>query len=106
MAHGVFNRNVTISKHLISSSPGACWSLDCAPQLKRKSGKRVSIIVAVDDFSKYVVIGTLKGQKSSEVTEWMLTRVLSYFGKPDRIRVDNGNEFRDTFSVTMEALGI
>jgi IS30 family transposase len=64
------------------------------------------MIVAIDDFSKYAVLGCLKSLKSREVTKWVLTQVLAYFGRAHHLRVDNGNEFKDVFQTTMDSLGI
>lgn len=58
-----FNRENTINAHITALEPRASWSVDCAPSISA-GDKRVSIIVAIDDFSKFVIAGTLESISS------------------------------------------
>ena len=52
----VFRRREEVGGHLAADQPRVAWSLDCAPGLNTPSGRRKSILICVDDFSRYVVL--------------------------------------------------
>ncbi len=60
LASGVFRRKDTLTDHLRSSGPREAWSIDLAPGLKTSKGARKNIVVCVDDFSKFVLLGNLE----------------------------------------------
>ena len=59
----------------------------------RRDGTRKSILVMVDDFSKYVILVILDRLDSNTVKEAFIRHVLSAYGRPLRVRTDRGSEF-------------
>lgn len=55
----VFRRRDTLGGHLVTSGPRTSWSLDCAPAIATADGTRQSILVMVDDFSKFTILAVL-----------------------------------------------
>ena len=84
--------------HLSSRTPRTSWSIDCAPSINAKDGKRWSIIIAVDDCSKLVTLGIIENLSSDSVAKWVTERILGPYGKPDLIRTDHGREFQGRFT--------
>jgi Integrase zinc binding domain/Integrase core domain len=91
------------------------WSVDLMTELpaavaltthRPPLGAKVHIIVAVDTFSKFVLLGTLATRSSNAVTDWLRTHLLAVFGKPQRFRTDNGGEFAGTLALVCDALDI
>ena len=80
--------------------------MDCAPSLGTPSGARVSILVAVDDFTRYVLCIALEKLDSKAVKRAFVERILTVYGKPERVRVDGGREFAGEFASLCETLGI
>ena len=101
----VFHRENTIRQHITAVAPRTSWSVDCAPAISAKD-KRVTIIVAVDDFSKFIIAGVLENLDSRKTAAWFLNHVLALAGKPDVVRCDNGNEFAGQFAGMLKILGI
>ena len=60
----------------------------------------------VDDFSKFAILALLPRLDSTAVAEAFLERVLAVYGRPQRVRVDGGVEFKGKFTALMEALGV
>ena len=80
--------------------------MDCAPALGAAGAGRKTIIVAVDDFSKYTLLGILDSHTPAAVVEWLGNTIISIFGVPCRLRVDNGTEFRGELEVLCKLLEI
>lgn len=72
--------------------PNQCWSMDfMADQLF--DGRRIRLLTIVDNFSRISpMIGVGFSYKGHDVVT-ALERACSRYGKPERIRVDNGPEF-------------
>ena len=60
----------------------------------------------VDDFTRYVLCVVLPRLDSMAVRQAFLERVLSVYGRPERVRTDGGREFAGEFTTLMEALNI
>ncbi len=101
----VFHREDAIRKHITAIAPRTSWSLDCAPAIVA-GDKRATIIIAMDDFSKFMVAGILEKLDSKNVAKWFLNNVLALAGKPKMVRCDNGNEFAGYFAGMLQALGV
>ena len=106
MQTAVFRRKDVISRHLTASRPRISWSLDIAPRLGGSGDNRTSIVVAVDDFSKYVVLTPLLSIDSAAMASWFLQFIVAPYGKPQQVRVDNGNEWRGSFPELLTTLQI
>ena len=62
--------------------------MDLAPDLTTKSGgEKLSLAIAVDDFSGFVVLGAMD-RKSITIATWVATHILNLFGAPLYIRTD------------------
>ncbi len=67
--------------------------MDLAPGLKLPDGSRANIVVCVDDFSKFVLLGVLPTRTSLALRDWTLEHVFGPFGRPLQVRTDRGKEF-------------
>jgi putative transposase len=56
--------------------------------------ERLHLLVAEDDFSRFVVGHTLVSEKSSKVATEVLLSAMARHGKPEAVRTDRGGEFR------------
>lgn len=102
----VFRRADALSGHLTASRPRVAWSMDCAPSLGTASGERVSILIVVDDFTRYVLCAALPSLTSRAVRQVFIERILTVYGKPERVRTDGGREFAGDFARFVDSLGI
>ena len=82
MARAVFRRRNSIGGHLATNAPRISWSLDCAPSIKGPNGTRASILVMVDDFSKFVILRVLPNLTSKAVADAFLEAVLCWRSRP------------------------
>lgn len=57
--------------------------MDCAPNMPQGNGQRTNILVAVDDFSKFVMLTTLENLTSAEVRRWFERNILYLYGRPN-----------------------
>ena len=87
----------------LSSAEGEL--LACIYALQKK-GNRETIIIAVDDCSKLVILGVLSNLSSNAVSQWFADRILGPYGAPDLVRTDNGKEFEGKFTELLRTLGI
>lgn len=55
--------------------------MDCAPRLMSRSGRK-SVLVIVDDFSKFTLLLVLDRLDSKSVKEAFIRHVLSAYGRP------------------------
>lgn len=60
----------------------------------------------VDDFTRYVIAVRIPQLTSAAVRQAFVERVLTVYGKPSRVRTDNGREFEGDFAALLAALGI
>jgi transposase InsO family protein len=56
--------------------------------------ERLHLLVAEDDFSRFVVGHVLVSEKSSKVATEVLLTAMARHGKPEAVRTDRGGEFR------------
>ena len=80
--------------------------MDCAPAIKTVQGNRVSILIAVDDFTRYVLCVVLPKLDSKATRQAFLERILTVYGRLERVRTDGGREFAGEFASLLEALNI
>ena len=78
---------------MAAGAPRIAWSLDSAPGVNTPSGRRKSILVIVDDFSRYVVLVPMCKLDSASVRDTFLQRILAVYGRPQQVRTDAGKEF-------------
>ena len=86
--------------------PRTSWSIDYAPAIKMVKGDRETIIIAVDDCSKLVILGVIPSLNSQAVSQWFTERILGPYGAPDLVRTDNGREFQGKFTELLLNLGV
>ena len=78
--------------------PGRPWSvvyLDTLELGLEKSGRYHSVLVCIDDFSKWAEVVPLKRHDAQSVAKAFVS-VCCRWGPPDVIRVDNGTEFQNS----------
>lgn len=102
LSTGVFRRKDTLAEHLKADNPRDAWSLDLAPGLKLPDGRRANIVVCVDDFSKFAILGVLAQRTAADLRDWFLTHVLGPYGRPLQVRTDRGNEFAGQFTALLK----
>ena len=94
----MFRRSEHLGGHLSASAPRSAWSLDCAPSIGTSSGTQKSILIVVDDFTRFVLCIVLPKLNSKIVRNTFIERILTVYGKPQRVRTDAGKEFEGDFS--------
>ena len=82
LQRAVYHRKDVITSHLTAEKPRLSWSLDCAPRLGASQNRRLTIVVGVDDFSKFVVLTAVEDLSSKSARDWFLQEVVAKFGKP------------------------
>jgi hypothetical protein len=71
--------------------PFVIWGLDLVRPLKTAPGGHTHLLVAINKFSKWTVVGTITIIRSEEVMKF-LTDII-HFGVPNSIITDNGTQF-------------
>jgi transposase InsO family protein len=69
----------------------ALWQLDFAEV--RVGGEKLHVLIALDDFSRYVVGHALAESPSSAVATEVLRHAIARHGKPEAVRTDRGGAF-------------
>lgn len=87
---------------MTAAAPRVAWSLDCAPSIKTADGSRYSILVAVDDFTRYTLCVVLPRLDSNSVKKAFVERIVGPYGRPQRVRTDQGREFEGSFAEFLE----
>ena len=83
------------------------YSIDLIPDISPLSSQGNSqIIVAVDNFNKFVLIGALPNRQAITITNWFLKNIIGILGWPVMVKSDNGSEFKGIFSEVLEELGV
>ena len=67
--------------HLAAAGPRLSWSIDCAPRLGGGDRRR-TIVVAVDDYTKYTIISALDNLSAEAMADWVLSHLVAPFGAP------------------------
>ena len=94
------------------AGPRIEWALDLMTDLPYSlqgdvaGTSKVHIIVAIDVYSKFALIGTLPRKSAQHVTTFIRAHLISVFGPPQRFCTDNGGEFAGILSQVCDALDI
>ena len=64
------------------------------------------IVVVVDNFSKFVMLGSLPDRRADTVALWFYQQVICLFGAPVLIKSDGGSEFKGMFDEMCEELKV
>ena len=91
----------------IGERPRQVYSIDLIPDVTPLGVAGANqIVVLVDNFSKFVMIGALPDRKSETIAMWLYETVICLFGKPLLIKSDLGSEFKGTFQELCDTLEI
>lgn len=71
---------------------GALWQMDFGEFWVGRD--KMQLLVAQDDFSRFVVGHRLVSEKSSKAASAVLLEAMARHGKPEAVRTDRGGEFR------------
>ena len=74
------------------------WSFDLITELEITPEGYQYLLVAVDCFSKWIVMHPLQTNSSEEISDWFYRHFLPQYEKPSCIRVDAGKGFEGTFT--------
>ena len=86
--------------------PDAMWQLDYSEM--RLPGEKLHLLIAIDDFSRFIVGHALADSPSSAVATRTLQEAMARHGKPEAVRTDRGGAFmakteEDDFARVLEA---
>jgi transposase InsO family protein len=73
------------------------WHLDLAGPFPETDGGYRYVILAIEAWHKFAVLGLLKTKSASETRAFFLHNVLSVFGAPAEVVTDQGNEWEAGF---------
>lgn len=74
--------------------PRYTWSLDLLVDLPTSHANVKHLVVAVDPFSKFVLLKPLADKRAETVAAFLRNTIISTFGPPAILATDNGNEFK------------
>ena len=74
--------------------------------MKVSEGVKKHIVVCVDDFSKFVLLGLMEERSSEAMKQWFLHNVLGLYGRPLQVRSDRGNEFSGVFDKILREMNV
>lgn len=106
LQNALFHHKDHIAKHLNCRELRASWSLDLVPRINTPEGSCKSIMVAVDNFTKFTVRDLLDSHRSKDSAKWFLQEIVANFGISRQVRVDNGIEWADKISSLLRSLNI
>ena len=95
--------------------PRLSWSIDLVTDLPKSENNYKILLIAVDDFSNYLVAVPLKDASSKELISAIKNNIFAPFGCPKSLRSDeqpsiyNSNEFYEflkKYSVTLNATAV
>ena len=88
------------------TAPFQGWSIDAAgPFPVDESGNRY-LLVAIDPFSKWVEAVPSPSLNSWRAADFLYSRIVTAWGKPQFVRTDNGSEFAGSFARLCKTLAI
>jgi transposase InsO family protein len=93
------------------SRPGELWQSDITSYVLARPGRRVYLVVFLDDFSRYVVAWSLHFKMTAAAVSETLLDGVSRFGKPQEVLTDQGPQYfawrgRCDFQKLLEREGI
>jgi len=86
-------RRYEVPRRFERSKAGELWQSDITSMVLARPGKRVRLVVFMDDFSRYVVSWSLQFQMRAAVVGETLLEGCSRFGKPEEVLTDQGPEY-------------
>src|SRR5262245_35082503 len=86
-------RRREIIRRFERSRPGELWQSDITSMVLARPGKRVQLVVFLDDFSRYVVAWSLHFRMTAAVVGETLLEGTSRFGKPQEVLTDQGPQY-------------
>lgn len=102
-----FRAPPTIKSTWKGRRPFALWCLDLVTKLEPPGALGETIcITAVCPFSKWVEAAPLRDRQSFTVMKWFEMEIVTRYGVPWGIRVDQGTEFKGAFKEYCEHLSI
>ena len=79
------------------SLPLTRWAVDLLVDLPPNSRARTICVIGVDCFSKYVEASPLPDCQSSTLAAWFMSAIAGWYGRPEFVRTDQGQEFKGAF---------
>lgn len=77
--------------------PFRVWAIDLMVGLPPGRDNHTVCVVAIDVFSKFIVMNSLPNKESLTLAEWLYDRVICEYGVPLVVRSDRGTEFKGHF---------
>ena len=72
--------------------------MDLIPDINPRSGAGFNqIVIAIDNFCRYIVIGALPDRRADTIARWFHSTVVCTYGVPGLVRTDGGSEFKGAF---------
>jgi len=104
-------RRRAVLRRFERSRPGELWQSDITSMVLARPGRRVQLVVFMDDFSRYVVSWSLHFKMTAAVVGETLLEGCSRFGKPTEVLTDQGPQYfawrgRCEFEKLLEREGI
>ncbi|GAA0172523.1 hypothetical protein LIER_26332 [Lithospermum erythrorhizon] len=78
---------------ILNHIPFIMWEIDLVGKLPKAKGSVKYVVVAVDDFSKWVEVAPLKKTSSDNIVRFIWKHVITRFGVPRILISDNGPQF-------------
>ena len=91
---GTTGKTAPILEYPIPNKPWDTVAIDIL-QLPRSHQGSLYVLVAVDHFSRFVVLAPLKTKSAIEVAHAFITNIICQFTTPKVLLSDNGSEFRN-----------
>jgi len=77
----------------IAGDPNALWTVDFKGQFRTRDGRYCYPLTVADDYSRYLLGCQALLQPTRALVRPVLTRLFQEYGRPERIRTDNGAPF-------------
>ena len=75
------------------NSPRVSWSIDIVPNMPTSSNNYSQLLLAVDDYSSFVVTIPMRDSTSKSIIEGLKNHIIGPFGVPQQIRSDEQSSF-------------
>lgn len=85
--------------------PRHTWSLDLLVELPTSQHHYKHLLVAVDPFSKFVLLEALPNKTADSVARFLRDKVIAIFGPPKVLASDNGKEFHSVVDEVLHMYG-